>query len=697
MMSSCRERSSRFPRTQRAPIPSRLPGQPAVAAAEDIKRAGMIELKNINKTYRMGDNEVHALRNVSLTIGQGEFVAIIGSSGSGKSTLMHTMGLLDRPDSGEYLLNGREVNSLSDDGWAILRNKYVGFVFQQFHLLPRMSALENVALPRIYSGEAHLKDMDSARQRLQDVGLADRAGHNPNELSGGQQQRVAVARALINDPLIILADEPTGNLDSKSKADIMGLFKALNQKGKTVIIVTHEPEIAAQAKRVITMRDGDIISDQLQGEPKAAASSDKADVPPDAGLSEDAAKSGMKFFDYARQAIFAMVSHKMRAFLSILGILIGVAAVIAMIALGRGAQQSIEQQLSSLGSNLLMVRPGSSQAGGISLGAGAFTRFTFQDVNAIGKLTNSVGHVSPSVTGRTQLVYSSKNWNTRVEGAGTSYEVVRAATPIAGRFFTDEEVTARSKVALLGTTVVTQLFGDEDPVGKTVKINLVNFKVIGVLPSRGASAFQDQDDMVLVPITTAMYRLLGKQYIDSLYVEAKGADMIDSAQQDVQDVLAKEHHMTAREAQDSFQIRNMSDIKQAMESSTQTMGMLLGAIAAISLLVGGIGIMNIMLVSVTERTREIGLRKALGANNKDIMVQFLIESVLMSLIGGVAGIVIGVGASYLITLAAGWAVKLSISSIFIATIFSVIVGLVFGLWPAHQASMLNPIEALRYE
>ena len=665
------------------------------AAAEGINGYVMIELKGINKTYRMGDNEVHALRNISLTIDQGEFVAIIGASGSGKSTLMHTLGLLDRPDSGAYFLNNRDVSGLSEDEWAVLRNRHIGFVFQQFHLLPRMSALENVALPLIYGGNADQKSR--AHDRLADVGLADREGHNPNELSGGQQQRVAVARALINDPLIILADEPTGNLDTKSKADIMGLFKTLNQQGKTVVIVTHEPEIAAQAKRVITMRDGDIISDKLQDGSTVAAGKSKANDAAHAGALEEKVPGGMKFLDYARQAVFAMVSHKMRAFLSILGILIGVAAVIAMIGVGRGAQQSIEQQLSSLGSNLLMVRPGSSQSGGVSLGAGAVTRFTFQDVTAIGKLTNSVGDLSPSVTGHVQLVYGGKNWSSQVEGGSPAYEKVRSATPIAGRFFTDEEVTSRSKVALLGTTVVAQLFGDEDPIGKTVKINLVNFKVIGVLPSRGASTFRDQDDLVLVPITTAMYRLLGKQYIDSIYVEAKGADMVDAAQQDVQDILAKEHHMTAKEAQDSFQIRNMSDIKQAMESSTKTMSLLLGAIAAISLLVGGIGIMNIMLVSVTERTREIGLRKALGANNKDIMTQFLIESVLMSLIGGVAGIIVGVGVSFIITLAAGWTVLISVSSILVATVFSVIVGLVFGLWPAHQASQLNPIQALRYE
>ncbi|MBF0569755.1 MAG: ABC transporter permease [Candidatus Omnitrophica bacterium] len=654
----------------------------------------MIELKNINKTYRMGDVDVRALREVSLTIGQGEFVAIIGPSGSGKSTLMHTIGLLDRPESGEYFLNGRAVNALSDDEWARLRNKHIGFVFQQFHLLPRMTALANVTLPLIYGGNDRSKD--AAHQRLKDVGLGDRESHCPNELSGGQQQRVAIARSLINDPLIILADEPTGNLDSKSKAEIMGLFKALNQKGKTIIIVTHEPEIAAQAGRVITMRDGQIVSDQLQGASSIAAVAGKKLPLPVEASAEQEVPSSIKFLDYARQAIFAMIAHKMRAFLSILGILIGVAAVIAMIALGRGAQESIEQQLSSLGSNLLMVRPGSSQAGGVSLGAGAATRFTFQDVTAVGKL-ETVGNLSPSVTGRVQLVYGSKNWNTRVEGAGTAYEKVRAATPIAGRFFTAEEVASRSKVVLLGTTVVTQLFGDEDPIGKVIKINLVNFRVIGILPSRGASTFQDQDDTILAPITTAMYRLLGKQYIDSLYVEAKSPDLIDQAQQDVQDGIAKQHHLTAKEAKDAFQIRNMSDIKQAMESSTKTMGVLLGAIAAISLLVGGIGIMNIMLVSVTERTREIGLRKALGANNKDIMIQFLIESVLMSLIGGLAGIIVGVGASFIITFAAGWAVKISIFSILVATVFSILVGLVFGLWPAHQASRLNPIEALRYE
>ena len=329
--------------------------------------------------------------------------------------------------------------------------------------------------------------------------------------------------------------------------------------------------------------------------------------------------------------------------------------------------------------------------------SGATTRFTFQDFMAISKLTDLVKYSSPSVTGRAQIVYENKNWNTQAEGVGVDYAPLRAAVPTVGRFFTDEEVKMRNKVVLLGTTVVRELFGDTNPLGETVKINLINFKVIGILPQKGATGFRDQDDTVIVPITTAMYRLMGKQYIDQFYVEAATPNLVDPAQEAITKLLVKEHHVAPKDAEDAFQIRNMSDIKAAMESSTKTMGLLLGCIAAISLLVGGIGIMNIMLVSVTERTREIGLRKAIGASNKDIMVQFLIEAVLMSFIGGIAGIILGIGVSVLITVFSGWAVIISLFPIILATTFSLIVGVVFGLWPAKKASDLDPIEALRYE
>ncbi|MFA5389624.1 MAG: ABC transporter permease [Candidatus Omnitrophota bacterium] len=659
----------------------------------------MIELKNIYKTYQMGKVEVKALEGVSLKIAPGEFVAIMGPSGSGKSTLMHVLGLLDRPDSGEYYLGRKKVSGLDDEELAAIRNRLVGFVFQQFHLLPRMTALENAGLPLIYAGKQHLKEI--AMRKISDVGLSDRMRHRPNELSGGQQQRVAIARSLVNDPLIIFADEPTGNLDSKSKEEIIAILKELNQKGKTLIIVTHEQEVAGHAGRVIHMRDGRIISDERPGivgeKHKTLLAESQAGEIIDGVLSgSDKHYRSATFFDYLRQAGGAMVSHKMRSFLSILGILIGVAAVIAMLALGQGAKESIEQQLVSLGSNLLIVRPGSSKVHGIALQTGTVTRFTFQDIAAIEKLADIVGNVSPSVTGRAQLVYANKNWNTQVEGAGVNYASIRAAQPPVGRFFNESEVKMREKVAVLGTTVVSELFGESNPVGATIKINLINFKVIGILPSKGANSFHDQDDTLVIPITTAMYRVFGKEYIDSIYVEAKAPDLIEKAQEGITKTIIKQHHLSKNE-EDSFQIRNMSDIKNTLETTTKTMSLLLGSIAAISLLVGGIGIMNIMLVSVTERTREIGLRKAIGANNKDIMVQFLIEAVLMSFIGGIAGVLLGSGISTLITLFAGWAVKVSWASIILATVFSLVVGVAFGLWPAQKASKLNPIEALRYE
>ncbi len=654
----------------------------------------MIELKNIVKTYHIGTIEVKAVQDVSLFIGAGEFVALMGASGSGKSTLMHLMGLLDRPDSGQYILNGQAVDGLSDDDMAFVRNQMIGFVFQQFHLLPRLTALDNAGLPLIYSGQA--KDESKVRQKLNDVGLNTRVMHRPNELSGGQQQRVAIARALVNDPAIIFADEPTGNLDTKSKDEIMGILKGLHSQGKTIVMVTHEPEMARYAGRVIQMRDGVVISDQKNSDALKKSKDAKHSY---AGIPKQhpSAYGNLKVFDSARQAISAMIAHKMRSFLSILGILIGVGAVIAMLALGSGAQKSVEQQLSSLGSNLLIVRPGSSKVGGIALQAGAVTRLTLQDVGAMAQLTDQVKNVSGSVTGRAQVVYGNKNWNTQLEGVEVPYEGMRASTPTTGRFFTADEYKKRDKVVLLGTTVAQELFGDENPVGQSIKINLINFRVIGVLPSKGANTFRDQDDTMIAPLSTAMMRVLGKEFVDSIYVEVVSPEKIDSTQEVISNLLIKRHRLRGDEAKDSFQIRNMSDVKAALASTTKTMSWLLGSIAAISLLVGGIGIMNIMLVSVSERTREIGLRKAIGATQRDIMVQFLVEAVLMSIIGGLAGVLLGVGVAVLITLLAGWAVKVSIFSVLLATIFSLFVGLIFGLGPAYKASLLNPIEALRYE
>jgi len=655
----------------------------------------MIKLKKLNKIYKTGKFQYHALRDVSLEINDGEFVAIMGPSGSGKSTLLHLLGFLDRADSGSYTIYDKEVTRLSDDELALLRNHLAGFVFQQFHLLPRMSALENAELPLIYGGKRQQSPL--AAQKIADVGLTPRATHRPNEMSGGEQQRVAIARALVNDPPIIFADEPTGNLDTKSEAEIMGILEGLNRQGKTIIMVTHEQEIAQRARRIIMMRDGKIISDTRKNPEPINKTQPCKTIACEAILSEKhSALKTIEFADHLRQAFQAILTHKMRALLSMLGILIGVAAVIAMLALGQGAKESIQKSLSSLGSNLLVIRPGSRNLHGVALQAGQVTRFTMLDAGDMAKI-DSVSGVSAWVRGRARIAYGNKNWDTQLEGQSVAYASMRAQMPIAGRFFTEEETRMRQRIAVIGQTIVKELFNGENPVGATIKLNRLSFKVIGVLPSKGSDPFHDQDDIVVIPVTTAMYRVLGKEYVDGIDVQAKDSSVMKSATESLNELIIKRHKLITSEEKDSFQVRDMTEIQQTMQQTTKTMSLLLGAIAAISLLVGGIGIMNIMLVSVTERTREIGLRKAIGARASDIMMQFLVESVVMTFSGGLLGICLGAGIAVLLSIFAGWETRVSVSSVVLATVFSVGVGIGFGMWPARQASRLNPIEALRYE
>jgi len=650
----------------------------------------MIELRDVHKTYRMGTTEVQALRGVTLTIAQGDFVAISGPSGSGKSTLMHVIGLLDVPDRGSYRLNGSEVEQLSEDDLAQRRRREIGFVFQQFHLLARASAAENVCLPLLYSRGR--PDTDAARALLAQVGLADRAQHRPNELSGGQQQRVAIARALVNRPSILLADEPTGNLDSASQREILAILEDLNRQGMTVVIVTHEDDVARHARRRIEMRDGEIQSDSGRG-----AQATNAAVAPSAPTGSDRRSRLREFLQHVRHGLRALAANKVRTGLSMLGVLIGVAAVVAMLALGRGAQDAVERQLSSLGSNLLVLRTGAVRVGGVAQEAGATTRLEVDDVTAIVDRVAGVRQAGPAVWGRVRATFGNKNWNTQITGAGVAYAQMRAAEPTIGRFFTEAENRNRVRVALVGLTLVRELFGGENPVGQTIKLNRISFTVIGVLPEKGSNSWRDQDDLIVVPVLTAMYRLLGKTYLDYIDIEAASPQAIEQVEREVRGLMAVRHRVPPAHREDAFQVRNLADIRAAYEESSRTMSLLLASIAAISLLVGGIGIMNIMLVSVTERTREIGLRKAIGARPRDILNQFLVETVVVSLAGGLSGIALGWAITVVLSHIADWRTTVTVGSVLLAFSFSAIIGIVFGIYPARRAAALNPIEALRYE
>ena len=654
----------------------------------------MLELADVYRSYRIGESTVQALRGVSLTIERGEFVAIMGPSGSGKSSLLQILGLLDTPDKGDYLLFGHNVNTMSEDEQAGLRNNVAGFVFQQFHLLKRMNIVDNVRLPHFYSG-IRGDFRKEAKARLALVGLEKRVDHTPNQLSGGEQQRVAIARALIRDPLIIFADEPTGNLDTKNSAEIMKILKGLHEEGKTIIMVTHETDIAAYAGRVITMRDGLVVSDERKHDRVSLVTgADDLAFDVQAAKNISLLKDG-RFTGFMLQAFQAILANKLRSFLSVLGIFVGVASVIAMMALGEGAKTAMQEQLKSMGSNMLSIRGGSAKFRGASQGAGAVARFTFTDVTDIAALRLLVKNASGVVNGAGRIVYGNKNWSTNLTGVGFDYGIMRAAVPSVGRWFTPQEIMTREKAAIIGVTVVKELFGNSNPIGRTIKINRINFTVIGVAPAKGFSGPQDEDDVVIIPVTTAMYRVLGKDYLSGIYVEVISPALIDQAKSTISELIRKRHRL--KEGDDAFNIRDMTEIQQMLSSTTRTMSLLLGSIAAISLVVGGIGIMNIMLVSVTERTREIGLRKAIGARKSDIMLQFLVESVGMTISGGFIGILAGIGVSLILSIFAGWAVKTSLVSVVLATAFSAIIGIFFGLWPARKAAELKPVEALRYE
>jgi putative ABC transport system permease protein len=396
-------------------------------------------------------------------------------------------------------------------------------------------------------------------------------------------------------------------------------------------------------------------------------------------------------------AMRALARNKARSILTMLGIVIGVGAVIAMVSLGQGAQQQVAQQIASMGTNMLIVSAGSQNSGGLRGGAGTSTTLTPDDVQAILRDAPAVRAASPSITAGVTLVFGNQNWTTRAEGVNTQYSDIRNRGVASGAFFSDADVTSAARVVVIGQTVANQLFPSMDPVGQTLRVRNLPFRVAGVLEAKGQSQFgQDQDDTLVIPYTTAMKKLLSTTYIPTIYVSAVASDQTAAAQQQVEDILRTRHNIRAGQP-DDFNVRNLTDVANTAEATTRVMTMLLGGIAAVSLLVGGIGIMNIMLVSVTERTREIGIRMAVGARTKHVQSQFLIESVVLGLAGGLGGILLGICVSFVLSAAFAWPRLISPVAVVGSALFSMAIGVFFGYYPAKKAANLDPIEALRFE
>ncbi len=660
----------------------------------------LIVTENLTKTYDTGTVEVQALKGVSFTLEEGEFVAVMGPSGSGKSTFLNLLGCLDHPTSGSYVLDGTDVSTMNDDQLAAVRSCSIGFVFQGFNLLPRTSAERNIELPLIYTGER--RRVTPAHALLEAVGLPLRGHHTPSELSGGEQQRVAIARSLVNSPALILADEPTGNLDSRMSDEIMDIFLSLNRAGITILMVTHEESVAAYARRLVKFKDGVIVSDEAIPDPKQIQG-----VGIDVGKIQRATAHGERkrrgvfspgeLWENVRSAARALVQNKMRAVLTILGILIGVGAVIAMVSVGQGATAGVTQRIQGLGSNFLTITPGSTRVGGVRAGFGSMSTLTVDDATAIKAGVANISGVESEVSVRETLKYQKNNWQTSVVGTTADYSLVRNWTVENGSFFTEEDYRSSRAVAVIGVDIVTNLFGDEDPVGKTIKIAGVSFKVIGVLKQKGAGGgFFSEDDTVIIPFTVMYARFRHQKDTRSIGVTAVDKDHLDQVKADVTALLERRHGIQPG-ADDDFSIVTQQDVLQTVQETSQIMTLLLGAIGGISLLVGGIGIMNIMLVSVTERTREIGIRKSLGARRRDVMAQFLVEAIILSGLGGLLGWALGAIAAQLISKVGGMAVSVTIGTVGLAIGFSIAVGLFFGIYPARKASRMDPIQALHFE
>jgi macrolide transport system ATP-binding/permease protein len=738
----------------------------------------LIRLVNIYKTYYLGEVEVPVLRGISLSINKGEMVALMGASGSGKSTLMNILGCLDHATSGEYWLDGREMSKLTPNERALVRTEKLGFVFQSFNLLARTTAIQNVVMPLDYSSQRHSiwKSRRLAGSLLDRVGLSTRINHVPSQMSGGQQQRVAISRALINSPSLLLADEPTGNLDSHTSIEILQMFQQLNAEGITVVLVTHDPKVADYANRMIRIVDGMVESDEpnpsIESIPAVVSKALAVSLPHESETKlnnpamqesaaeiggDESAKPGLGIGSSMlpatwRTALAALRRNKMRAGLSALGVIIAVAAVIAMTEIGQGSKAALQKSIASMGANTIMIFAGTTNTGGVNKGTGSAVTLTPQDAEEIARQCSAVKNVATIVRARSQIVYGNRNCvPENILGVTPSYLEVRDWNKMSsGEMFSDRDVRNCNKVCVIGNTVKKNLFPGLSPIGKEIRINNVPFRVVGVLSRKGANMVgMDQDNIVLAPWSTVKYRVSGSTLtntnqsssaggssssttdkvntlnslypdaislylshtstqeadtpqlvrftnIDQIIVKAVSETKVSRAMEQITKLL-RERHRIRKGDEDDFSVRDMAEMTKIMTSTTQLMSSLLLVVAMISLVVGGVGIMNIMLVSVTERTREIGLRMAVGARSHHILRQFMVEAIVLCLVGGAIGIMLGRGASLLVRWMVHWPTQASLATIAAAVAVSVAVGVVFGFYPAWKASRLDPIEALRYE
>jgi len=649
-----------------------------------MSEAPLLQLSRVRREYPSGDGVFAALKDVDLEIRAGEMVAIVGQSGSGKSTLMNILGCLDRATSGVYQVEGRETGKLEPDELAALRREHFGFIFQRYHLLTDLTALDNVEVPAIYAGRSRRARAERATGLLARLGLAERTGHRPGQLSGGQQQRVSIARALMNGGKVILADEPTGALDSASGVEVMKILEDLHAEGHTVILVTHDMEVAEHADRIIEIRDGEIIDDRLTRPSRSAAS-----LPPPSAPGQGLQQLVDRFREAFRMAVLAMSQHKLRTFLTMLGIIIGIASVVSVVALGNGSQQQILSNISSLGTNTLTVSPGTSLGDTRSARIETLVPADAEALAAQPYVDSATPSVSSSVTARYRNVVATA----QVSGVGADYFRVQGLDVVEGTTFTAQSVEQLEQEIVIDEDARDTLFANgEEALGKVVVLGNMPGRVVGVVETQsgfGRGGGSSDSLTVYAPYTTVMNRMLGQSYLASISVRISDETSTAAAQTAVTELLRSRHGTT------DFFISNSDEIRETITSTTQTMTLLIAAIAVISLLVGGIGVMNIMLVSVTERTSEIGVRMAVGARQSDILQQFLIEAVLVCLVGGVAGVLLSLAIGLVFSWVGG-TFQMVYSTVSIITAFacSTLIGVAFGFLPARNAARLDPVDAL---